>query len=185
MSDELLNSPGAKRLIEHNKTHKQRAPKGLKGEEMKAHSERMGNFMQACRKNRGFATQIFAEPQKLITAIDEYVETILEIGMFPTWNGLAIYCDASVDTLYAVEKLGDERSAVLQKYKQYISEFFNQSGLSSSTNPVFSIYYGKSVLGQSDQTPVDVNINIGQARSTFSSEQVQELIELTPDDYSD
>jgi hypothetical protein len=173
---------GEQRLIKHNKEHPPKQLKNLKGEELKAHNQRMGTFWNECKKNRGFQTKIMADPNELICAIDEYVSSVESIGLFPTFNGLSLFCDINSDTLYAMENLGDARSAILKKYRQYISEFLNQSGLTSSTNPIFSIFYAKSVLGQSDQVPMTLNVNIGQ-QNAIQPAEIQDVIQLTPDDW--
>lgn len=174
---------GKQRLIANQKAHPQRGPKNLKGEELKAHNQRMGKFMGACKKNRGFSTQIITDSKMLISKIDEYIATVEGIGLFPTMTGLALYCDIDINTLYALEKLSDERSQVIKKYRTYISEFFNQSGLTSSTNPIFSIYYGKSVLGQSDQAPIDINVNMGSQSQAILPEDAENIINLTPEEW--
>jgi hypothetical protein len=176
---------GKQRLIEHNKEHPPKQLKNLKGEEMKAHNLRMGAFWQQCKIHRGFETKIMADPNELVSAIDEYISSVEEIGLFPTFNGLSLFCNISSDTLYAMENLGDERSSILKKYRAYISEFFNQSGLTSSTNPVFSIYYGKSVLGQSDQAPIDVNVNFNGPKPAYEPDKIEDMIQLAPEDYKE
>jgi len=173
---------GEQRLVKHNKEHPPKQLKNLKGEELIAHNQRMGNFMQECKKNRGFQTRIFSNAEELVSAIDAYIGTVLKIGLFPTYNGLSLFCDINLDTLYAMENLGDARSEILKKYRQYISEFFNQSGLTSSTNPIFSIFYAKSVLGQSDQQPMTLNVNIGQ-QSSYQPAEIESVVQLTPDDW--
>jgi len=125
---------------------------------------------------------VLTDTDEFIHSIDEYVDFVNRIKLYPSVQGLCLYLDISDSTFYAIENLGDLRSEIIKKYKLYISEFFNQSGLAQSTNPAFSIYYGKSVLGQSDQTPMTLNVNIGQ-QNAIQPAEIQDVIQLTPDDW--
>lgn len=171
------------RLVAYNKKHPQRQQGGLKGEELKAHNQRMAAFMLECRKNRNtFREKAYADPEVLVGLVDKYLDTVAQIGLFPTVTGLALYLDVSVETINAMERLNDARSAVFSKFRTYISEYFNQNGLTSNSNPVFSIYYGKSVLGQTDNPQMQVNINY-QPRANLDSAEIAAAIDATPDDF--
>ena len=171
------------RLVAYNKKHPQRQQGGLKGEELKAHNQRMAAFMLECRKNRNtFREKAYADPEILVGLVDKYLDTVAQIGLFPTVTGLALYLDVSVETINAMERLNDARSAVFSKFRTYISEYFNQNGLTSNSNPVFSIYYGKSVLGQTDNPQMQVNINY-QPRANLDSAEIAATIDATPDDF--
>lgn len=171
------------RLVAYNKKHPQRQQGGLKGEELKAHNQRMAEFMLECRKNRNtFREKAYADPEVLVELVDKYLDTAAQIGLFPTVTGLALYLDVSVETINAMERLNDARSAVFSKFRTYISEYFNQNGLTSNSNPVFSIYYGKSVLGQTDNPQMQVNINY-QPRANLDSAEIAATIDATPDDF--
>ena len=171
------------RLVAYNKKHPQRQQGGLKGEELKAHNQRMAAFMLECRKNRNtFREKAYADPEILVGLVDKYLDTVARIGLFPTVTGLALYLDVSVETINAMERLNDARSAVFSKFRTYISEYFNQNGLTSNSNPVFSIYYGKSVLGQTDNPQMQVNINY-QPRANLDSAEIAAAIDATPDDF--
>lgn len=171
------------RLVAYNKKHPQRQQGGLKGEELKAHNQRMAAFMLECRKNRNtFREKAYADPEVLVGLVDKYLDTVARIGLFPTVTGLALYLDVSVETINAMERLNDARSAVFSKFRTYISEYFNQNGLTSNSNPVFSIYYGKSVLGQTDNPQMQVNINY-QPRANLDSAEIAAAIDATPDDF--
>ena len=171
------------RLVAYNKKHPQRQQGGLKGEELKAHNQRMAAFMLECRKNRNtFREKAYADPEVLVGLVDKYLDTVARIGLFPTVTGLALYLDVSVETINAMERLSDARSAVFSKFRTYISEYFNQNGLTSNSNPVFSIYYGKSVLGQTDNPQMQVNINY-QPRANLDSAEIAAAIDATPDDF--
>lgn len=171
------------RLVAYNKKHPQRQQGGLKGEELKAHNQRMAAFMLECRKNRNtFREKAYADPEILVGLVDKYLDTVAQIGLFPTVTGLALYLDVSVETINAMERLNDARSAVFSKFRTYISEYFNQNGLTSNSNPVFSIYYGKSVLGQTDNPQMQVNINY-QPRANLDSAEIAAAIDATPDDF--
>lgn len=171
------------RLVAYNKKHPQRQQGGLKGEELKAHNQRMAAFMLECRKNRhAFREKAYADPEILVGLVDKYLDTAAQIGLFPTVTGLALYLDVSVETINAMERLNDARSAVFSKFRTYISEYFNQNGLTSNSNPVFSIYYGKSVLGQTDNPQMQVNINY-QPRANLDSAEIAAAIDATPDDF--
>ena len=171
------------RLVAYNKKHPQRQQGGLKGEELKAHNQRMAAFMLECRKNRNtFREKAYADPEVLVGLVDKYLDTVAQIGLFPTVTGLALYLDVSVETINAMERLNDARSAVFSKFLTYISEYFNQNGLTSNSNPVFSIYYGKSVLGQTDNPQMQVNINY-QPRANLDSAEIAAAIDATPDDF--
>lgn len=177
---------GEQRLIENQKIHPQKGKKNLKQEELKLHSQKMLSFIKevSTRRKKGWCTKALADIDEFINSIDDYIECITKLGLFPTIQGLCLYLDVSESTFYAIENLNDERSDVIKKYRLYITEFFNQSGLAQSTNPVFSIYYGKSVLGQSDQVPLDVNVHMDN-KPTFEPDKIESIIELTPDDYKD
>lgn len=171
------------RLVAYDKKHPQRQQGGLKGEELKAHNQRMAAFMLECRKNRNtFREKAYADPEVLVGLVDKYLDTVAQIGLFPTVTGLALYLDVSVETINAMERLNDARSAVFSKFRTYISEYFNQNGLTSNSNPVFSIYYGKSVLGQTDNPQMQVNINY-QPRANLDSAEIAAAIDATPDDF--
>lgn len=171
------------RLVAYNKKHPQRQQGGLKGEELKAHNQRMAAFMLECRKNRNtFREKAYADPEVLVGLVDKYLDTVAQIGLFPTVTGLALYLDVSVETINAMERLNDERSAIFSKFRTYISEYFNQNGLTSNSNPVFSIYYGKSVLGQTDNPQMQVNIHY-PPRANLDSAEIAAAIDATPDDF--
>lgn len=171
------------RLVEYNKKHPQRQQGGLKGEELQAHNQRMAAFMLECRKNRNvWDTKAYADPEVLVTLVDKYLDTAAQLGLFPTVTGLALYLDVSVETINAIERLNDERTAIFKKFRTYISEYFNQNGLTSNSNPVFSIYYGKSVLGQTDNPQVNVNVNY-TARANLEGAEIAAAIDATPDDF--
>lgn len=171
------------RLVEYNKKHPQRQQGNLKGEELKAHNQRMAAFMLECRKNRNvWDTKAYADPDVLVTLVDKYLDTVAQLGMFPTVTGLALYLDVSVETINAIERLNDERTAIFKKFRTYISEYFNQNGLTSNSNPVFSIYYGKSVLGQTDNPQLNVNVNYS-ARASLEGAEIAAAIDATPDDF--
>lgn len=181
MSDNFKG--GEERLIENNNKHPQRQQGGLKGQELVQHNNRMGQFNKVCREKRGFYTKAFADTDLLIEGVDSYLETVSKIGLFPTLTGLALYLDVSIDVIRASESLNDERSHIFQKFRTYISEYFNQNGLASNSNPVFSIYYGKSVLGQTDQPQqMNVNVNFGNQQRLEPDEIVNE-IKSTPDEF--
>lgn len=169
------------RLVDNQKIHPQRGLKNIKAEELKAHNQKMGAFMGECKRRRGFAQKILDDPNEFVKWIDEYISTVIDIGLFPTLTGLCLFMDITMSTFQAFEMLGDERSAIIQKYRQFIGEYFNQSGLNSSTNPIFSIYYGKSVLGQSDNPTLTVNMNLtGSAVSRFDADGFRDMVEATP-----
>lgn len=171
------------RLVEYNKKHPQRQQGSLKGEELQAHNQRMAAFMLECRKNRNvWDTKAYADPEVLVTLVDKYLDTAAQLGLFPTVTGLALYLDVSVETINAIERLNDERTAIFKKFRTYISEYFNQNGLTSNSNPVFSIYYGKSVLGQTDNPQVNVNVNYS-ARASLEGAEIAAAIDATPDDF--
>lgn len=171
------------RLVEYNKKHPQRQQGGLKGEELQAHNQRMAAFMLECRKNRNvWDTKAYADPTVLVTLVDKYLDTAAQLGLFPTVTGLALYLDVSVETINAIERLNDERTAIFKKFRTYISEYFNQNGLTSNSNPVFSIYYGKSVLGQTDNPQVNVNVNYS-TRASLEGTEIAAAIDATPDDF--
>lgn len=171
------------RLVAYNKEHPQRQQGGLKGEELKAHNQRMAAFMLECRKNRNvWNTKAYADSEVLVTLVDKYLDTVTQIGLFPTVTGLALYLDVSVETINAIERLNDTRSVIFKKFRTYISEYFNQNGLTSNSNPVFSIYYGKSVLGQTDNPQMNVNINY-PTRANLDGAEIAAAIEATPDDF--
>lgn len=171
------------RLVEYNKKHPQRQQGSLKGEELQAHNQRMAAFMLECRKNRNvWDTKAYADPDVLVTLVDKYLDTVAQLGLFPTVTGLALYLDVSVETINAIERLNDERTAIFKKFRTYISEYFNQNGLTSNSNPVFSIYYGKSVLGQTDNPQVNVNVNYS-ARASLEGAEIAAAIDATPDDF--
>lgn len=171
------------RLVEYNKKHPQRQQGSLKGEELQAHNQRMAAFMLECRKNRNvWDTKAYADPEVLVTLVDKYLDTAAQLGLFPTVTGLALYLDVSVETINAIERLNDERTAIFKKFRTYISEYFNQNGLTSNSNPVFSIYYGKSVLGQTDNPQVNVNVNY-TARANLEGAEIAAAIDATPDDF--
>ncbi len=171
------------RLVEYNKKHPQRQQGGLKGEELQAHNQRMAAFMLECRKNRNvWDTKAYADPTVLVTLVDKYLDTAARLGLFPTVTGLALYLDVSVETINAIERLNDERTANFKKFRTYISEYFNQNGLTSNSNPVFSIYYGKSVLGQTDNPQVNVNVNYS-TRASLEGAEIAAAIDATPDDF--
>lgn len=171
------------RLVEYNKKHPQRQQGNLKGEELQAHNQRMAAFMLECRKNRNvWDTKAYADPEVLVTLVDKYLDTVAQLGLFPTVTGLALYLDVSVETINAIERLNDERTAIFKKFRTYISEYFNQNGLTSNSNPVFSIYYGKSVLGQTDNPQLNVNVNYS-ARASLEGSEIAAAIDATPDDF--
>lgn len=171
------------RLVEYNKKHPQRQQGSLKGEELQAHNQRMAAFMLECRKNRNvWDTKAYADPEVLVTLVDKYLDTAAQLGLFPTVTGLALYLDVSVETINAIERLNDERTVIFKKFRTYISEYFNQNGLTSNSNPVFSIYYGKSVLGQTDNPQVNVNVNY-TARANLDGAEIAAAIDATPDDF--
>lgn len=171
------------RLVEYNKKHPQRQQGNLKGEELQAHNQRMAAFMLECRKNRNvWDTKAYADPEVLVTLVDKYLDTVAQLGLFPTVTGLALYLDVSAETINAIERLNDERTAIFKKFRTYISEYFNQNGLTSNSNPVFSIYYGKSVLGQTDNPQVNVNVNYS-TRASLEGAEIAAAIDATPDDF--
>lgn len=171
------------RLVEYNKKHPQRQQGSLKGEELQAHNQRMAAFMLECRKNRNvWDTKAYADPEVLVTLVDKYLDTAAQLGLFPTVTGLALYLDVSVETINAIERLNDERTVIFKKFRTYISEYFNQNGLTSNSNPVFSIYYGKSVLGQTDNPQVNVNVNY-TAHANLDGAEIAAAIDATPDDF--
>lgn len=171
------------RLVEYNKKHPQRQQGSLKGEELQAHNQRMAAFMLECRKNRNvWDTKAYADPEVLVTLVDKYLDIAAQLGLFPTVTGLALYLDVSVETINAIERLNDERTAIFKKFRTYISEYFNQNGLTSNSNPVFSIYYGKSVLGQTDNPQVNVNVNYS-TRANLEGAEIAAAIDATPDDF--
>lgn len=179
-ADEQAFAEAEARLKEYHKAHPQRRQSGLKGEELEAHNRRMGSFMLECRKNRGaWTTKIYADPEQLVGCVDRYLECVSRIGLFPTLTGLALYLDVSLSTISAIEKLNDERSRVFEKFRTYISEYFNQSGLASNTNPAFSIYYGKSMLGQSDNPQMQLNVTL-TSEANLRAEEIVGAINATP-----
>ena len=173
---------GEKRLAAYYNAHPQKSAKNAKREELMEHNKRFGEFMKECKKNRGISVSLFDDPNELVKIIDQYLECVMRIGLFPTEQGLALFANTSAATFTAYKQMNDSRGQILKKFKEFVSEYFNQSGLASDRNPVFSIYYGKSVLGQTDQPNTSLNVNIQQNMYPGSAE-VAATIEETPDSW--
>lgn len=139
---------GERRLREHNKGRKGNTQKA---EETREIALKMDTLWNAAKVNRGMHQKLFRDADTLVQTIDAYLAAANRIGLMPTKSGLCLYVDISADTYNAYKYSGTDCSEVLQKFEFFISEFFNQSGLNMSTNPAFPIYFGKSVMGQSDQ----------------------------------
>lgn len=165
---------------------KGREPKGITPEQVEGHNNKMKGFYEAIKANRGFKEKYFSSPDELLEAIDGYTECIRKNGLFPTEMGLVLYLDCTPNWYYAVLQQNDERSQILEKYRQYISEFINQSGLLGTSNTIFSIYYLKSRMQQYDMpSETTINLNIGPQRP-FSPADCMDAIECTPiEDYKE
>lgn len=175
---------GEERLKSYYSEHPQRssANTNAKREELIAHNQRFLEFMGECKKRRGMAVSLFDDPDELLKIIDDYLACVMRIGLFPTEQGLALFANLSSSTFAAYKQMNDSRGQILKKFKEFVSEYFNQSGLASDRNPVFSIYYGKSVLGQTDQPNTSLNVNIQQNMYPGSTE-VAATIDDTPDSW--
>ena len=168
-----------------------KAPKKMTKEEISTHQDRMEKFRQRASKNRGLSQKFFSNPDNLTKAIDEYLIAIKDIGLFPTEGGLMIFLDVSASWYNGVIASGDERAEVLLKFRDFASEYVNQSGLVGETNTIFSIYYLKSKMGQYD-TPDShtININVNDNMPMFerrctNGHQLKELISSTPIEIDD
>lgn len=159
---------------------KGREPKGITKEQIAEHNKKMAGFYAAIKANRGFKDKYFSTPESLVEAIDGYIACVMTNGLFPTETGLMLYLDCTDSWYYAVQAMDDERSAVLKKYRQYVGEFLNQSGLAGGSNTIFSIYYLKSKMQQWDQpTEQTINLNIGSQRAISPGDLLQ-LAQGTP-----
>lgn len=175
---------GEERLKAYYSEHPQKGSPNTnaKREELMAHNKRFLEFMGECKKRRGMSISLFDDPEELVKLIDDYLACVMRIGLFPTEQGLALFANLSSGTFAAYKQMNDSRGQILKKFKEFVSEYFNQSGLASDRNSVFSIYYGKSVLGQTDQPNTSLNVNIQQNMYPGSTE-VAATIDDTPDSW--
>lgn len=165
-------------------------PSGMKPsmseQDKRTHMDRMKEFRKEAEKRRGFKTKYFSNPQELVAAVDEYLDAINKIGLFPTEAGLCTFLDCSWSWYKAVYEMGDERSEVLRKFAMFCAEYVNQSGLSGESNTIFSIYYLKSKMGQYDSPDSHtINVNLNQqfkpyACEEISAEKFSELMDSVP-----
>lgn len=160
---------------------KGREPKGITKEQIDEHNKKMSGFYAAIKANQGFKDKYFASPDSLVEAIDGYIACVKENGLFPTETGLMLYLDCTDSWYYAIQAMdNDERSVVLKKYRQYVGEFLNQSGLAGGSNTIFSIYYLKSKMQQWDApTEQTINLNIG-TQQAISPSDLLSLAQNTP-----
>lgn len=175
---------GEERLKAYYSEHPQKGtPKtSAKREELMAHNQRFLEFMGECKKRHGMSVSLFDDPEELVKLIDDYLSCVMRIGLFPTEQGLALFANLSSGTFAAYKQMNDQRGQILKKFKEFVSEYFNQAGLASDRNPIFSIYYGRSVLGQNDQSGTSMNVNIQQNMYPGSTE-VAATIDGTPDSW--
>lgn len=148
----------------------------------------MGEFFQEVgRKHQGtgFQQRMFNDPAELTQECNNFLNFCMVHELVPSLNLLTLWLDINVTTISAMISLGDERAEVLQKAKAAIYTILEQFTASGEGNPGGKIFLMKALWGLSDQpTSIDVNVNVnGAGRTTFEPEQVEKLIELTPQDY--
>lgn len=159
-------------------------PKNLKAFEIENHNKKMASLYLESSKHRGIYNEnYFADLNIFVSTVDDYVMFALENNIYPSLSGLALYCNVSVSTLKAWEKVEPtRRGEIVRRFEGYCSEYFNQAGLAASTNPMFSIYYGKSVMKQRENDPstaIQVNVNTGPVYK--DPEKVYDLVKNIPD----
>lgn len=181
----IMESPAAKRAM------KKKNEDSAVYKSQQRTFQAMGEFFQEVGKKHkkpGFRTRLFEDTEELTRECNDFLGFCMVHEIVPSINLISLWLDTDPSTLNAMISLGDERSYVLQKAKSAIYTILEQFTASGEGNPGGKIFLMKSLWGLSDQpASIDVNVNVNGSggRSTFSSEQVQELIELTPDDYSD
>lgn len=181
----IMESPAAKRAM------KKKNEDSAVYKSQQRTFQAMGEFFQEVgKRNKAteFQTRMFNDTAELERECNDFLGFCMIHEIVPSLNLLTLWLDINPTTINAMISLGDKRAEVLQKAKSAIYTILEQFTASGEGNPGGKIFLMKSLWGLSDQpASIDVNVNVngGGGRSTFSSEQVQELIELTPDDYSD
>lgn len=151
----------------------------------------MGGFFQEVgrrKKERGFKTKVYDDPDVLFQECDSFLYYCMTNELIPSISLLSQWLDVDQSTLYALISLNDERSEILQKTKIAIYTILEQFTGSGEGNPGGRVFLMKALWGLSDQpNSIDVNVNINGsgAQSTFSPDKIEEIIDLTPDDYSE
>lgn len=148
--------------------------------------EAMGDFygeVAVRNKRAGYKERIFSDDKALELAADssDYMIFCMKHSIIPTWNLYAVWLDVDMSTLYAEENLSSKCSRILKNVRNRIFTILEQSTLQREGNPAAGIFFLKALWGLSDQQPLDVNIHT-DAPKQLSSAEVQNIIELTPDE---
>jgi len=128
----------------------------------------------------------FKTADGLKKAMMDYLSLMVELEIFPTEAGFIIYLGCSPSTYYGILMTeSDPRAGVLELFRCCISEHINQAGLSSASNTLFTIFYLKSKMGQTDQLTdggTNLNINIHSPIMEFRGGETEyrAMIEETP-----
>lgn len=146
-------------------------------------SSMKGFYQEVASRNRkaGWKVKTFDNPVELARDSDEFVNYCLENEIIPTWNLFAVWMNCDPSTLYAEENLSSECSVILKKLRNRLFTVLEQFSLQTEGNPGSPIFHEKAQYGLSDQQPLDVNIHT-DAQKQLSSREVQNIINLTPDE---
>lgn len=136
-------------------------------------------------KRSGFKQKLFTDENELRQECNGFITYCMDNEIIPTWNLLSVWLNCNQDTLYAVVNQNDKRSEELQKTRTILFTILEQIALEREGNPAAPIFFMKSMWGLSDQQAVDVNINMSGPSQTTLPDEVENLINLTPDEYHD
>lgn len=151
----------------------------------------MGDYFQeVTRRHRteGFQKKIFTDTKMLTDECNSFLQYCMMHEIIPTWTLLSVWLGCNIDTLYAITSLGpsDPRSEILQKAKSAIYTILEQFTASAEGNPGGRVFLMKALWGLSDQpSSIDVNIHTDVPRQMLEPGDVEKIVNLTRDDYSE
>lgn len=95
----------------------------------------------------------FSSPEEMETAIANWWDRCLTMGMFPTKRGLALALGTTWSTIedWAKGSHGEAYAQILQQVFEMMAEADEQMVLNGAVNPVLYIFRGKNYHGLSDK----------------------------------